>query len=162
MLIYPSFFCANALFTETLTILLSFFLLGRVRENESLFTYNISGSTYQFYNNHSIIPKKFISDLSEVNKTAYVNESCTNKNVNLSMCEGNLACLVDAVAMCNLTFGKRSRTTEIDAKDEKKILGMFRTLGNIIILPEKCRLSIELPLRLSVILSYRHTCLGCN
>ncbi|KAL4228457.1 hypothetical protein ACF0H5_011504 [Mactra antiquata] len=96
-----------------------------VKENESLFTYNLSGNgkLFSYYNNNSIVPSVFLSDIANLtdNLTDYISNKC-GKNVNISQCEGVTACLVDTAASCNITTGLESVRLHQQLIDEKNKL----------------------------------------
>lgn len=96
-------------------------------ESQSLFNYTITGQNYSFYNNRSINPSVFISDQIKGNNISdvdeYIKKTCQGKPVNVSQCNGNIACIVDAAATCKEDFGLLSKKTQETVVTEKKTLG---------------------------------------
>ena len=119
---------SNRLFLKT--FLRPFCIIsGRLETaNSSFFTYD-DVNTFEFYNNASIVPVKFISDLDATQTEEYVNETCGASAVNTTVCNGDMSCLVDMAATCNQAFGERTKQTKETIETEKEVISEF---GNII------------------------------
>ena len=93
--------------------------------NESLFTYK-PPSDFAFYNNDSIKPSTFISDVKNI--TDYLSARCgssiTEKIIN-DTCGGDEACRVDMALTCDSQFGTRTRQTQTETSENKKVAGVF-------------------------------------
>lgn len=97
---------------------------GQVTNKTSLFTYD-DVNTYEFYNNASIQPTKFISDLNKTELQNYVSTHCIGVNINVTeVCQDNIECLVDTVATCDKAFGEKTLRTKENADSEGAILGI--------------------------------------
>lgn len=104
------------------------FFSGQV-ENENMSLFNYSDNSFGFYNNVTIRPSQFISDLNATELQSYVDDHCSSSNINVTeTCGNTVACIVDTVATCDVAFGERTKQTLAVATENQQTIGICRML----------------------------------
>ncbi|XP_052791745.1 uncharacterized protein LOC128225887 [Mya arenaria] len=98
----------------------------RIQKNESLFDYTLVNKSYEYFNNISIRPHNFLSDMVD-GMSGYIEKHCpgstfTTEDVEVS-CGSNVACKVDAIATCDIEFGKASKSNEEEVEAVNVAIG---------------------------------------
>lgn len=90
----------------------------------SLFHY--SDNSFDYYNNVTIRPSQFISDLNVTDLQSYVDDHCPGSNITVTeTCGEEVACIVDTVATCDVTFGERTKQTLAVAIENQQTIGIL-------------------------------------